>query len=45
MKLASFERPDEEGYRDLAVAIGASVLMKLRKCRLRSELQKYEFLR
>jgi hypothetical protein len=31
VKLASFERPDEGDYRDLAVAIGASILMKLRK--------------
>ena len=31
LKLASFERPDEGDYRDLAVAIGASILMKLRK--------------
>jgi hypothetical protein len=29
MKLASFERLDEGDYRDLAVAIGASILMKL----------------
>jgi hypothetical protein len=29
MKLASFERPDEGDCRDLAVAIGASILMKL----------------
>jgi hypothetical protein len=38
MKLVSFERPDEGDYRSLAVAIGASILMKLRKV-LRSELQ------
>jgi hypothetical protein len=31
MKLASFEEPDEGDYRDLAVAIGASILMKLWK--------------
>jgi hypothetical protein len=31
MKLASLERLDEGDYRDLAVAIGASILMKLRK--------------
>ena len=29
MKLASFERPDEGDYRDLAIAISASILMKL----------------
>jgi hypothetical protein len=29
MKLASFERLDEENYRDLAIAISASILMKL----------------
>jgi len=31
MKLALFERPDEADCRDLAVAIGASILRKLRK--------------
>ena len=31
MKLASFERSGEWDYRDLAVAIGASILMELRK--------------
>jgi hypothetical protein len=29
MKLASFEQLDEGDYRDLAVANGASILMKL----------------
>jgi hypothetical protein len=29
MKLASFERSDEGGYRDLAVANDASILMEL----------------
>jgi hypothetical protein len=31
MKLASLERLDEGDDRDLAVAIGASILVKLRK--------------
>jgi hypothetical protein len=48
MKLASFERPDEGDYKDLAVAIGASILMKLRKVVVdlsRSEFAKNEFWR
>jgi hypothetical protein len=48
MKLASFERPDEGDYRDLVIAINASILMKLRKVVVdlsRSEFSKNEFLR
>jgi hypothetical protein len=48
MKLASFERLDKGDCRDLADAINASILMKLRKVVVdlsRSEFAKDEFLR
>jgi hypothetical protein len=48
MKLVLFERLDEGNYRDLAVAIGVLILIKLRKVVVdlsRSEFSKNEFSR
>jgi hypothetical protein len=48
MKLVLFKRPDEGDYRDLAISIGVSILMKLRLVVVdlsRSEFAKNEFLR